>query len=311
MEGYIGKVCPFCKTGIKEGDEVAVCSACGIPHHRSCWDENKGCTTFGCSEQKYEERGNNFADVCQKCGSVLGEDQKFCTKCGAPKNGNINKCSKCGAKIQIGQKFCSKCGQKVGLEIDINTTSAINQFNENVAKQQKKNKSSPIIIAVVAIIVCIVVVFTYKVIQKDKEEKYMADSKRFCSLVLTAAANLEDIGNEISSEWYDSIWNRWSKYDDIDEAVAGALANKSIEVNTAAIQKSTIDSLYTNIKKPATDNTEIVEVCNAVKELYFEYEDMYDCILTPEGNLSSFKSEFSNADKSVMDAYRKLNDLVD
>ena len=42
MENYIGKICPFCKTEIKEGDTVKVCPACNIPHHESCWEENKG-----------------------------------------------------------------------------------------------------------------------------------------------------------------------------------------------------------------------------------------------------------------------------
>ena len=31
MEDYIGKICPFCKTEIKEGDSVKACPACGIP----------------------------------------------------------------------------------------------------------------------------------------------------------------------------------------------------------------------------------------------------------------------------------------
>ena len=47
MENYIGKVCPFCKTEIKEGDALKVCPACGIPHDEGCWEEKKGCTTFG------------------------------------------------------------------------------------------------------------------------------------------------------------------------------------------------------------------------------------------------------------------------
>ena len=30
MEDYVGKICPFCKTEIKEGDSVKVCPACGM-----------------------------------------------------------------------------------------------------------------------------------------------------------------------------------------------------------------------------------------------------------------------------------------
>jgi hypothetical protein len=44
----IGKNCPYCQTPIKPGAPVTVCTSCGMPHHADCWQENHGCTTFGC-----------------------------------------------------------------------------------------------------------------------------------------------------------------------------------------------------------------------------------------------------------------------
>ena len=49
MEDYIGIICSFCKTRIKEDDSVVICSVCELPHYLSCWHENNGCTTFGCT----------------------------------------------------------------------------------------------------------------------------------------------------------------------------------------------------------------------------------------------------------------------
>lgn len=43
------EVCPFCQTEIAPDAERVVCSSCGIPHHRECWQENGGCTTYGCT----------------------------------------------------------------------------------------------------------------------------------------------------------------------------------------------------------------------------------------------------------------------
>lgn len=63
MDEYVGKICPYCKTEIKEGEDVKVCPECGIPHHAACWEENKGCTTFGCKEQHYEEQHTNPTDL--------------------------------------------------------------------------------------------------------------------------------------------------------------------------------------------------------------------------------------------------------
>ena len=74
MNEYVGKICPYCKTEIKEGDEVKVCPECGIPHHAACWEENKGCTTFGCKEQHYEEQHTNPTDVCSNRNRKLFPD---------------------------------------------------------------------------------------------------------------------------------------------------------------------------------------------------------------------------------------------
>ena len=82
MENYVGKICPFCKTEIKEADAVMVCPACGIAHHAECWNENKGCTTFGCSQQHYEAQQTNPSAVCSNCGAPLGDSQAFCPACG-------------------------------------------------------------------------------------------------------------------------------------------------------------------------------------------------------------------------------------
>lgn len=154
MENYIGKICPFCKTEIKEGDNVKVCPACGIPHHEGCWEENKGCTTFGCSEQHYEAQGTNPTDVCVNCGASLGDGQAFCPKCGTPKGGaKKNVCGKCGAELQEGQEFCPKCGQKAGLAVDAGVNSAINQFNAGVQKKNKKKAVLPIVLGAIAVVV--------------------------------------------------------------------------------------------------------------------------------------------------------------
>lgn len=155
MENYIGKVCPFCKTEIKADDAVKVCPACGIPHHEGCWEENKGCTTFGCSEQHYEAQGTNPTDVCSNCGATLGDGQAFCPKCGTPKGGaKKNVCGKCGAELQDGQEFCPKCGQKAGLTVDAGVSSAINQFNAGVAKKKTKK---PLIIGIVAAVAVVAI----------------------------------------------------------------------------------------------------------------------------------------------------------
>src|SRR5258708_6336162 len=43
-------VCPYCRTAFDEtGPPKVFCTACGPPHHEDCYQENGGCTVFGCA----------------------------------------------------------------------------------------------------------------------------------------------------------------------------------------------------------------------------------------------------------------------
>ena len=173
MSEYVGKICPFCKTAIQEGEAVTVCPECDIPHHEGCWKENGGCTTFGCPQQHYEAPQAiaqpvaqsapqaDPANTCTNCGEVLGEGQAFCPKCGTPRAVQQKSfCSKCGTELKEGQGFCTTCGQKVGLALDAGVNAAISQFNAGLEQQKKKNKSLPfIIIGVIVAVVAALVIF--------------------------------------------------------------------------------------------------------------------------------------------------------
>lgn len=76
---YIGKTCPYCQTPIKPGQMVKCCEKCKIFHHSECWDDNDGCTTYGCDtkiglEQAEELYHCNLAsDVVQSIDSPINE----------------------------------------------------------------------------------------------------------------------------------------------------------------------------------------------------------------------------------------------
>ena len=42
-------VCPYCRAPIEDETELMKCPECGEPHHCDCFEENGGCTVFGCS----------------------------------------------------------------------------------------------------------------------------------------------------------------------------------------------------------------------------------------------------------------------
>lgn len=57
----VGGTCPYCRAEIFPTDRTRVCPACHTPHHADCWEENKGCTVFGCSMAPPDEEKISLA----------------------------------------------------------------------------------------------------------------------------------------------------------------------------------------------------------------------------------------------------------
>ncbi len=145
MEEHVGKICPFCKTEIQAGDAVIVCPECGIPHHEVCWKKNKGCTTFGCDQQHYEEQNLNPADVCVNCGAPFDDWYHFCPKCGTPRGKEKEHiCRKCGAELQEDQNFCPKCGLQIMTPGTVRLSTEQPAEAESNTSQSKEDKPLPI-----------------------------------------------------------------------------------------------------------------------------------------------------------------------
>ena len=97
---YIGKNCPYCQTPIKPGVQVTLCPSCGIPHHTDCWNENCGCTTYGCDQNSSSvstprHTSNRVSNTvtqrfCPNCGTEIGEGIDFCPDCGTATHGQQN-----------------------------------------------------------------------------------------------------------------------------------------------------------------------------------------------------------------------------
>jgi TM2 domain-containing membrane protein YozV len=48
--------CPYCNSAVQPpGETVEVCPACGAEHHAECWEENRGCTVYGCKAAPPDE----------------------------------------------------------------------------------------------------------------------------------------------------------------------------------------------------------------------------------------------------------------
>ncbi len=59
MASMIAKICPYCQFSIKQDSEAVQCQGCEMPHHKECWEDNDGCTTFGCNETTFKVPAEN------------------------------------------------------------------------------------------------------------------------------------------------------------------------------------------------------------------------------------------------------------
>lgn len=45
----LGQLCSICQTEIREAEATTSCDECRLPFHVECWEENLGCSAYGCS----------------------------------------------------------------------------------------------------------------------------------------------------------------------------------------------------------------------------------------------------------------------
>lgn len=208
--------------------------------------------------------------VCPNCNAEISEGQAFCTKCGkAVEIEKKNVCSKCGEELQENQEFCSKCGQKVGLTIDTQVNSAINQFNETVNKVNAKNKKRPALIAVICIVVIVGIIIA---VSSGKEKisfreiyNEIGGEGYYCVVAsdnsyLKIDTNPSDIKDSFSSSAWSMIKNANSKLGfttSLDQKMLETRAidgrqsdsNENVKVSWTYHPSKGIEVLYELVKK--------------------------------------------------------------
>jgi len=126
--------CPYCQTNIKESADKVVCPACHTPHHKECWEENRGCTTYGCSNNpntnsKRIDVGNETVESLKQ---MLVKDEVYV---------NTIECPNCKKEIEEGSLFCKYCGAGILIKSDDKEKfeeEFRRRYNESVKSKRKR-----------------------------------------------------------------------------------------------------------------------------------------------------------------------------
>ncbi|MEZ6188459.1 MAG: zf-HC2 domain-containing protein [Planctomycetota bacterium] len=73
--------CPYCHDALASAP-VVLCGSCSTPHHAGCFEQNQGCSIFGCEGVEAVAKRQATLRVCGECGRHTQADAPFCAWCG-------------------------------------------------------------------------------------------------------------------------------------------------------------------------------------------------------------------------------------
>ncbi len=108
--GFIeNKTCPYCQSKLKAGADFIVCSNCGTPHHKECWEENGGCTTYGCVNNPQTEKKVSIPSQDIGNETVVSIRQSLVK---LPVT-HLVECPNCKSGVEEGSTYCKFCGYNI------------------------------------------------------------------------------------------------------------------------------------------------------------------------------------------------------
>lgn len=258
---------------------------------------------------------------CPDCGTVLVEDVP------AEKAPEKILCGACGAELKSDFRLCPICGCPVeGADDAGNAQTVAQPLNAEPQKVEiaavnlgvkKKSKIAIIIAAVAVVFIAVVSVIIGVIVKNVSESNYISNYESTAQLMLDGAADAEKACNLIKNVWYDTIYEEYDSetyefthgtygfHDDFNDALAELFVDDDFV--------SMIDSIETNQILVASSMKDLQDPPEEYEEAYDALRDFYDAYLeitglavNPTGSLTTFSSNFNDADSEAIKSYNEV-----
>lgn len=264
------------------------------------------------------------AETCPGCGYVLKkkeeteelQEKRFCEECGAEITSDMDTCPNCGCPIERDKNEEVNDGASNVQAVEVT------KINLQVDEKGKKKAKKAVIAAAIAVAAIIAIFFGYRSYQKQQEEKakqkYKTDLDLAAITMLTGASEAETAGGLIHDVWYDTIYENkrdsTKKYtmnssykfnSDFNTSLMLLFADEDFSQSIESI-KSNQDTVRLSMKNLKNPPEEYEDAYDDLKTLYDWYTKLTELAVNPSGNLTSYTSDYNEADQGFMNAYKTM-----
>lgn len=262
---------------------------------------------------------------CPECGKEISDKAVSCPACGHQiisetvfENNMI--CEECNTTLNRNDEICPNCGCPV-VHKEKDTLQKVEVASINIPQLSKKKRIVFISISVFIILAIIGSIFGVIIHRKYTTAKYSENLQVATSTILLGASTAEDAGGLIHDVWYNTIYeksdSRTDKYTKEDYPFHTSF-NDDFNTSLATLMKddefsSKLDSIKSNQKLVNSIMKDLVNPPDKYKEAYEKLQTLYNSYLeltnlaiNPTGNLTSYTSNFNNADTSTLNAYNAM-----
>ena len=262
---------------------------------------------------------------CPKCGGDISDKSEKCVHCGESLLKEERKCEECGEKLKSKDKVCPKCGCPVSKEKG-QKPQQVELTKVNIKPSVSKKK----LIIIIAIIVGLIAtgIGTKVILDKREENRLLMESNTYESNLrmivldmLMGAADAEECGNLIKKVWYNSIYETIDSetdnytrknygtgafYDDFNDALGNLFSDEDFNNKIEKIKENQ-SSVAKQMKEMKNPPAEWEDAYQDLRDYYDNYLTFTNLVINPSGSLTTFSTNFNNADSEALNGYNKLN----